>query len=355
MNWAHKNFQCNGHSFNSKKEFINYSYEISSKLHSFLKDWFSTEDHLIVKTSGSTGIPKPIRLKKKYMQNSAKATGDYFNLQEKTTALCCLPIDFIAGKMMIVRALTLGWHIDIIDPEVAPLKNIDRVYDFCAMVPLQVHNSLKKMNFVKKMIVGGGAISTELEAQLQNVSTQVYATYGMTETITHIAVRTLNRFQTVISKELTIEKSYYKTLPSVTISIDDRNCLVIDAPKVSDEKIITNDVIEILSEDEFQWKGRYDNVINSGGLKLHPEEIEEKLSAIFSSRFFVIGVPYEELGEKLVLVIEGKEDSSIATKVKSLATLNKYEVPKQIIFIDQFLETDTGKIRRQASLEKSLE
>ena len=247
---------------------------------------------------------------------------------------------------MIVRALTLGWHIDIIESNSTPLKEIEKQYDFSAMVPLQLNNSLKKLHLINTLIVGGGVVSTELEAKIQDLSTKVYATYGMTETITHIAVKPLN----VISSG--VERSHYQILPNISISQDDRNCLVINAPKVSDETIVTNDVVEIISKNEFEWKGRYDNVINSGGIKLHPEIIEKKLSSVIEPRFFVAGLPDEKLGEKLVLVIKGKENSVISSETRNLKTLNKFETPKEIFFVKEFVETQTGKIQRKETLRK---
>ena len=341
MNSVHKDFQLNGNSFSNQEELLEFSKTISKEAFSFLVDWFSNEHSIQVKTSGSTGTPKGILLKKEYMKNSALATGVFFELYEKTTALCCLPINFIAGKMMLVRAMTLGWHIDVTEPSSNPLENTEKKYDFSAMVPLQLSNSLDKIYLVDALIVGGGVVSPELEKSIQSISTKVYATYGMTETITHISVKPLN------INSNGVERPYYKLLPNISISIDDRYCLVIDAPKVSDEKVITNDVVEIVSNEEFIWKGRYDNVINSGGVKMYPEEIERKLSAYINSRFFVAGIPDEKLGEKLILIIEGEK-----RKMRSLKNiLNKFEVPKEICFVPQFIEADTGKIQRKRTLK----
>lgn len=360
MNWVHKDFQLNGHSFSSAEELMLFSEDISESLSRFLKDWFSKDDFLIVKTSGSTGTPKNIQLKKEYMRNSARATGEYFDIQEKTTALCCLPIEYIAGKMMMVRAMVLGWHMDIVEPSSNPIENIDKAYDFSAMVPLQLRNSLDKIDSIEQLIVGGGVVSVELQEMIRDLSTKIYATYGMTETITHIAVKPLNRS---CQSEL-VSESHYQTLPNVSISTDNRNCLVIKAPKVSDKTITTNDVVELISDTEFIWKGRHDNVINSGGIKLHPEEIERKLSPYIKQRFFVAGLPDEKLGEKLVLVIESNKTDSksnghtepVEVQIQNHLgdVLNKFETPKHIFFTDAFIETPTQKIQRSKTLEKVL-
>ena len=327
---------------------LSYAENLQQNTYSFLEQWFDTNDYVEVQTSGSTGMPKAIRLQKEQMKNSAKATGAFFELVEGTKALLCLSTDYIAGKMMLVRALTLGWHLDIVEPVSNPLEDIDAVYDFCAMVPMQLANSLNNLTKVKILIVGGGAVSTTLQEKVKNIATFVYATYGMTETITHIALKKLNNYDVVEN---------YKVLPHVKISVDNRGCLVIDAPKVSDEKIITNDLVKIISETEFEWLGRYDHVINSGGVKLIPEQIEQKLSEIINDRFFVAGISDDVLGEKLVLVIEQNvtssavEKSAILNVVRNLKTLTKYEVPKEIYFLPKFIETETKKIQRRKTLD----
>jgi O-succinylbenzoic acid--CoA ligase len=347
MSWAHKEFQLNNRSFSNAAELVAYAEHISPALHTFLTDWFSTEDVIIVQTSGSTGTPKPIPLKKEYMKNSALATGDFFQVKEKTKALCCLPIEFIAGKMMVVRGLILGWHLDVVEPSSNPLENGHQPYDFAAMVPLQLSNSLDKVELIDQLIVGGGVVSHQLEKAIQGLSTKIYATYGMTETITHIAVKPLN-----LSSQGSMTKRFYQTLPNVSITQDKRNCLVINAPKISDEPVITNDVVEILSPIEFQWKGRFDNVINSGGVKLHPEDIEQKLLPYISNRFFIAGLPDEQLGEKLVLVVEGEKNAVISNNVRNLKNkFSKFEIPKDILFVPKFKETATGKIQRIKTLK----
>lgn len=335
----HENFKLNNHSFSNVDELLAFTIGFSDEIHQFLIEWFSEEDFVVVNTSGSTGIPKPIQLNKELMKNSAIATGKFFNLKENTTALLCLPIHYIAGKMMLIRALTLGWHLDIIESNSQPLKDAEKEYDFSAMVPLQLENSLNKIHQIKKLIVGGGVVSNQLQEKLQVISSEVFATYGMTETITHVAVKRLNNVK--------VQPNYYQTLPNVTIYKDKRNCLVIDAEKVSEKIIFTNDVVDLISDTKFQWLGRFDNVINSGGIKLHPEKIEEKLSKIIENRFFVAGIPDEKLGEKLILIIEGKEQKISFED----ANLSKYETPKQIYFIDKFVETETKKIQRTKTLD----
>ena len=345
-NQLHIDFKLNGKSFSSSDELISYSKELSNSTHQFFVNWFDNHEFVEVQTSGSTGKPKPIQLKKEFMINSAMATGAYFDLKENTTALLCLSTNFIAGKMMLVRALVLGWNLDVVDSVSNPLQNTEKKYDFSAMVPMQLQNSLSQINRIHTLIVGGGVVSEELISNIQNVITKIYATFGMTETITHIAVKQLNGFKNCTPSEF--EKCCFTTLPNVSISKDSRNCLVITAPKVTDVKIVTNDVVEIISKNKFKWLGRFDHVINSGGIKLHPEEIEKKLAKIISQRFFVAGIKDASLGEKLILVIEGKKSTIILSKAKNLT---RYETPKAVYFVDKFLETATKKIQRKKTLD----
>lgn len=246
----------------------------------------------------------------------------------------------------------MGWHLDIVEPTSHPIKNIEKQYDFSAMVPMQLYNSLADIHKIKKLIVGGGTISEDMMSKIQHIKTEVFATYGMTETITHIAVKKLNNFKSVIASET--KQSNYTILPNIRISLDNRGCLIIDTPKISEEKVITNDLAELISSKEFKWLGRFDTIINSGGIKLIPEQIEEKLSAIIKNRFFVAGKRDNILGEKLILVIEGNEDNNMLKQVKNLQTLSKYEILKEIYFLDKFIETETGKVNRTETLNRIL-
>lgn len=352
----HKSFKLQGASFKDVESLLTFSESISIDIFSFLKEWFNKESYVKVKTSGSTGTPKVIKLQKKHMINSAKATGDFFNLNENTTALLCMPSNFIAGKMMFVRALTLGWRLTFVQPSSNPLQFIEEEYDFCAMVPLQVNNSLKDLHKIKKLIVGGGVVSNELLNKLQSIKTEIFATYGMTETITHIAIKKLNKLslKNIIDDiPISVENSLYKILPNIKITTDSRGCLVINAPKISNEIIITNDLVELVTKTEFKWLGRYDSIINSGGIKLIPEQIEEKLRAIISEPFFLAGIPDTVLGEKLVLVIKyqsikvEKFKSLLFQKINELQTLLEYETPKEIYCVEHFIKHPQEKLIEQ--------
>lgn len=297
----------------------------------FLKDWFNQDSFIVVKTSGTTGKSKDIKIEKAAMINSAVATGSFFNLSENTIALCCLSTKYIAGKMMLVRAMVLGWELDVIEPSSNPLREVSKIYDFVAMVPLQVENSLNKLNKVKTLLIGGAPLNQQLASKLIALNCNTYESYSMTETVTHVALKKVG-------------SNAFKILQNVKIDVDDRGCLVVFAPQLNPEKLVTNDVVDLISNGEFIWKGRIDNVVNSGGIKLFPEQIEEKLITKIENRFFVAGLPDKVFGEKLVLFIEGDKyeiDDSIFDE------LDKYEKPKEIFFIDKFQETETGKIKRK--------
>lgn len=315
--------------------FIKEGEDFEKPVGDFLLDWFDGKDFIEMETSGTTGAPKTISVKKQAMVDSALATGDFFELEPGNKALQCLPVKFVAGKMMLVRAMILGLDLEFVAPSSHPLNKNEIDFDFVAMVPLQAQNSIAELKKVKKMIVGGAAVNKTLEKQLLKLPTEVYETYGMTETITHIAARKLG------------EKAF-TVLPYVTISYDDRNCLVIHAPRISDDVIITNDIVELVNENQFIFLGRMDNVINSGGIKLIPEQIEEKLAAKIQQRFFIASKPDNELGEKVVLVIEGEKyelDDSI------YESLDKYEKPKEVVFVSKFKDTVTGKILRKETMK----
>ncbi|MGI9551222.1 MAG: AMP-binding protein [Aurantibacter sp.] len=354
----HKDFKFNGLSYSREAlTDLGYSFVKEGEGHErsigeFLLAWHDKNEAVEVETSGSTGTPKSVLLKKEHMKNSALATGEYFNLIPGSSSLLCLSADYIAGKMMLVRAMVLGLELDYVEPSSNPLTSGSRQYDFCAMVPLQLENSLRNIDQIKTLIVGGAPITNAIREKTRHVSCQIFETYGMTETVTHVAVKEINYGHTVRSN---VVANSFKAMPEVAFSKDERNCLVIDAPNIAGGLVITNDVVNIISETEFTWLGRYDNVINSGGIKLFPERIELKLAPIISNRFFVAGLPDEKLGQKLVLIVEGEVDvTELATGIKEHDDLEKFERPKSIFCVPSFLETKNGKLNRQEILNQFL-
>jgi len=340
-NKVHNYFKLNGYHLKAKDLCrIAYSYikegdAYEQSIGEFFLDWFDKKDYIEMTTSGTTGLPKLVRLQKQAMIQSALATGDFFDLKPGDKALLCLPTQFIAGKMMLVRSLILGLELDVVSPSLHPLELNTATYDFVAMVPLQVQNSIEGLSKVRKLIIGGAKLDAALEEKLLPLKTEIYETYGMTETITHIAAKRLG-------------DSVFSILPNVKISQDDRQCLVIKVASISDEPIVTNDLVELLNEQQFKFLGRIDNVINSGGVKLIPEQIEAKLIGKITNRFFVTGLPDTTLGEKLVLVIEGEKQEFAPD---FFDVLGKYEKPKEIVFVSKFKENENGKLLRKPSLQ----
>tara|TARA_B100000809_G_scaffold137813_1_gene135305 strand:+ start:1229 stop:3163 length:1935 start_codon:yes stop_codon:yes gene_type:complete len=310
--------------------------KIWDDVNQFIADWFSSSDEMVLQTSGSTGTPKSISVKKEWMRNSAELTRKTFGLKKGDSALLCMPMKYVAGKMMVVRSLKLGLELKVIEPSSNPMKGITEKIDFGAMVPLQLENTLNDLDKIKTLIVGGGQVNPKLVEKLQNVSTQVYETYGMTETLTHVAIKPLNGPS---------KSDVFRALDDIHFELDARECLVIHATALNPEPIVTNDLVDLIDENSFRWLGRYDNVINSGGIKIIPEVVEAKLSSIVPNRrFFIAGKSDKSLGEKVVLVVEGK---SMDISCKSL---DKFEQPKEIHFIPEFVETKSGKIHRQTTL-----
>ena len=341
----HLKFKLNGNSFDHQdlKE-VAYSLvkegeDYEKKIGDFLLDWLDDKTYVEAHTSGSTGKPKTIELSKQAMVNSSIATGNYLGLAPGDTALHCLPAQYIAGKMMLVRAMILGLEVDLVAPTSQPIFDYEKHYRFCAMLPMQLKSTMTYLHNVDIMIVGGSSVSKYLIELTQNLKTMVYATYGMTETATHIALKPLNHKK---------RKPHFEVLPGVTISQDDRDCLVIEAPDVVHHKVVTNDIVKLHSKTEFDWLGRIDNVINSGGLKLFPEQIEEQLKGKIKSQFFIASEPNETLGEQVILVLEA-EDNTVEPDIFN--NLGKFEVPKKIYAVPQFLMTETGKIQREKTLK----
>lgn len=338
---VHNHFKFNGVHLDREQlcmvaySFIKEGADFQKALGDFLIDWFDDKTYIEMNTSGTTGAPKLIRVEKEAMVSSALSTGDFFDLNPGNKVLHCLPVDYVAGKMMFVRSFILGLDMDFVEPNSHPLEYNDVKYDFAAMVPLQAKNSLSKLTNIKKIIIGGVKIHKSLEQELVKLPNEIYETYGMTETITHIAAKRVG-------------ERAFTVLPNVTVSSNENNCLVVHAKKINPEPIVTNDIVEIVSDKQFVWLGRFDNVINSGGIKLIPEKIEEKLSTHIPRRYFVYGQADDVLGEKVVLYVEGEP---IAIDEEVFSVLDKYEKPKNIVFIPKFTVTATGKIVRKESID----
>ncbi|NVK63706.1 MAG: AMP-binding protein [Flavobacteriales bacterium] len=321
--------------------FVTEHPETRRKVNEFVEEWNSPSQEICVHTSGSTGKPKEIRIQKEHMIASALATGKFLGLSAGDTALLCLSMDTIGGRMMIVRSIVLDLELIVSDVSSTPLQSVNQPIDFAAMVPMQVQKSLEEtpaaMQKINKLIIGGGPVSESLLDQLQSIPTKAYHTFGMTETISHIAMRSLNH---------PLQEEFH-CLPGIKIE-EHQGSLVINAPTIGVDSLETNDAIEMVSETSFRWLGRTDFVINSGGVKLHPEQIESQLSKLLPLPFFVYGEVDDTFGERLILAVESAKPLNL-TKASFEAVLSKYSIPKEIRYIKEFSYTSSGKINRLKS------
>jgi O-succinylbenzoic acid--CoA ligase len=323
----------------------------------FYKAWHSGQDEFELFTSGSTGTPKKITLTRAQLKASAHKTITAVGLQQNYTALVALDVQYIAGRMMLVRSMEANMNIVLTEPSSNPFATISDniVIDFTALVPYQVHAILQsdqreRFNQLHAILIGGAALDYKAKHALQAYRSTVFETYGMTETLSHIALRNIN------GNDAT---EYFKVLPGITIATDARGCLCITADYLGDT-VITNDIVDILTPNTFNWLGRADFVINSGGVKVFPESIERKLEVVLDEmkierRYFVAGLPDERLGNAVTLVIEGlplPEEALHGLQQALRNKLDKYEVPRAIRFAKQFATTDSGKINRLATSQQ---
>lgn len=343
-------------------------------LEEFLTDWRNDNPRLLVHTSGSTGAPQPLWVEKRRMEASARITCRFLGLKEGDTALLCLPLDYIAGKMMAVRAEVAGLRLISVEPSGHPLSshNVQNI-DFAAMVPLQVYNSLQvpeereRLKAIRHLIIGGGAVDDDLAIELSHFPNAVYSTYGMTETLSHIALRRLSGEET---------SEWYTPFDGVSLSANDEGCLVIDAPEVCAERLVTHDIVRFHSDGcRFRILGRSDNVICSGGIKIQAEEVERLLRPYITQPFYITRTLDPRLGEAVTLVIEkgsvtpdpspkgaGRRCSRDKMQVnrefsweRLISSFSKrgeasYLLPRRIVWVDHLPMTETGKPRRSAPL-----
>lgn len=316
----------------------------------FVVSWSDRKEWIETRTSGSTGRPKNIKIRKEHIIASAIRTLDFLGLKSGDSALLCIPDQFIGGKMMIARSIIGELDLYIADNSSTPELPTDKSIDFAALIPMQAYHiahdkDLKKSwQGVKKIIIGGGHLDPALEEELSTWKGEVYESFGMTETISHIALRKIGSG----------EKEPFVTFSDIVISQDERGCLIIESELLPTNPLVTNDIVELIDEKSFRWMGRADNLINSGGVKIIPEVIEKLAKPHVNANFIFAGVPDEELGQKVVLLLESQpmSDDDQADLLKELRKeLHKYEMPKEIHYIDAFVETDNGKVNRKKTLK----
>lgn len=322
----------------------------------FCKEWLSGQGLFTLQTSGSTGIPKKITVTRDQLKASANLTATVLGFQKNDTSLVCLDTRYIAGIMMIVRSLEVGMNMIIVEPSSNPLEKIEEgtPIDFTAFVPLQLETILRspdsnKLNQIKIALIGGAALNSKTVKKIQRLKCNFFATYGMTETLSHIALQKING---------TNAQDYFEVLPGITLSKDQRDCLIIYAPHLSNEPIVTNDLVEFITSSQFRWLGRADNIINTGGVKVIPEKIEASISTLFEdlnidNRFFVAALPDDFLGESVNLVVEGlpfktEKEDMIREKINN--SLKRFERPKSIHYVLHFINTDTAKVNKNKTI-----
>lgn len=317
---------------------------IEKDLFSFLQDWYSSSDSIGIRSSGSTARSRIIRLSKKAMVSSAEATCQFFGIGSNEVLHLCVPVQYIAGKMMLVRALVSGASLIFEEPSAAPLLEYRKQISFSAMTPMQVtgvlNNHPERFQNLAQLIIGGAPVLQALKVRLQLINTSCYATFGMTETATHVA---LNRLNGPRSSDI------YEAVGDVSFNADDRGCLIIESKNREINNLFTNDIVDLKDRSSFRWLGRADYVINTGGLKVYPEVIEEKLSREISGNYFIASLPDNKLGEKVILLVEGEKRDIC------FDCLDKYEQPKQVYFIKKFVYTASGKIQRLKTLNELID
>ena len=348
-------------------------------LENFYSEWNNDSDRVLVHTSGSTGKPKPMMVEKKRMLNSARITCDFLGLKPGDSALLCMSLDYIAGKMVVVRSIERHLHLISVSPSGHPLKDINLKdangkdvngeITFAAMVPMQVYNTLQvpeereRLTHIRHLIIGGGAIDASLEKELRSLpgNIAIWSTYGMTETLSHIALRRINGAEA---------SEWYQPFDSVKISQTDEGCLVIDAPLVCAETLVTNDIVEIepyiynkVEKLRFRIKGRKDNVICSGGIKIQIEEVEALLKPHLEKPFMIAKKKDEKFGEIAVLLTEDEDIKKVEATIRRLLSgksddsnksseskSHKYWIPREYIHVEHLPLTETGKPKRSILL-----
>ena len=328
----------------SKIEFLTSDSIYINQVNQFLYDWFDEKDYIISKTSGSTGKPKELKLKKEYLRASARMTGDYFQFKETDNLLLSLQIFGIGGKMIIIRAIEFNCNLIVVSPQYNPLKDLkNREIKIISLVPYQVNKIIEEdkdaFSNVQNVLIGGAPVGIKLINKLKFLNTAFFETFGMTETYSHIALKNLK------------ENAYFQLLNNIIINTQN-DCLQINAPHLGIQNLLTNDLINKIDESHFEWIGRKDFIINSGGVKLQPELIEKKLEEIITTSYFISKEKDDNFGEIVVLIIEGLTIEEQTIRKILLNKLLSYEMPKKIYFLKEFEYTNTHKINRLETLKR---
>ena len=314
-------------------------------LFSFIRAFIEGQDFYEIRTSGSTGEPKKIKVHRDDLILSAGITNDFLGLDSQSTAIHCLPSRFIAGKMMFVRAFVGDYNLIVTKPVSNSLESLDHKVDFIALTPFQVEQILKskestqKLRGIREVIIGGASVNDSIISRISEWTNNVYNTYGMTETLSHVAMAKLNSEH---------PKHFLSVSDKFQLETDERQCLLVSTPYRHAKKLVTNDVVQFNEDFSFKWIGRVDNIINTGSIKINPETIEAKLQGLIIDPFIVSSEEDRELGNKMILVIESRDDyyETDGFKNSLSSVLEKYEIPRKIVRIEKFNRLANDKIDR---------
>lgn len=311
---------------------------MGQSLDDFLKEWRSEDEYIIAHTSGSTGTPKKIMLLKADMRVSARATNAFFGIKSGDVIASPLSVDYIAGKMMVVRAEESGAKlIQLPVGNNVELPENDIVFSLVPIVPTQIASLISHSEYaarIRNLLIGGAAPSVEQCKKLVDAGYNTFISYGMTETCSHVALARADA-----------PERLFQAMPGVSFEVDNEGRLIISAPKYSFIRLHTNDVVDLISPQTFKYLGRADNIINSGGLKLIPEELERMYAPFIDKPFYVVGRTHPELGKAVCLVVEDGEAADLMQILRE--NLPHRVCPKIVECVSKLPRTSNGKIIRK--------
>ena len=318
-----------------------------TKIHNFLRDWFSDNTHIKLQTSGTVAEKTYFLRAKKYLQFSAEESLSILNIPNKAKTLLCLPANYIAAQLMLIRALIGNLHLHCIAPDAKPLEKCKDGFDFAAMVPYQLCNALKNIKNIRCLLIGGGFLSHSIKKKIQTSESNIYETFGMAETLTHIALRRITDKP----------EKFFSPLPSVQIKQNEKGCLMVKSPQRGLKNYLkTQDIVKIYKNGSFEWLGREDFVIETGSIKICPETLEKKIHSHlpFLDNFFISSQAHFQLGSELIMLIEGTSNKELLQKIKKKLAIHLkfYEIPKNFFFVESFSRSAQMKILRKKTLQK---
>ncbi|SMD38032.1 O-succinylbenzoic acid--CoA ligase [Reichenbachiella faecimaris] len=329
-------------------------YPNAAKIVDFINHWQQNARTFQFQTSGSTGTSKSIDVSRTQIVASVQATTEFLGLKKNQSALLCLDPSFVASLMMVARCLVNDMNLILQRPSSTPLKEFDYPIDFASFVPVQIYKMIEDGTIghlakIQNILIGGAPLSSMAFETLAKIDTNIYATYGMTETVSHVALMPVKG---------EYKNAQYEVLPGITLNQDAEECLGILGTVTNHEWLQTNDIVKLTDSNKFQWLGRRDHVINSGGIKIHPEQLEKFIEGYIFTDFIISWKPNDQLGSECMIIAESCQvEKKVLDQIQSIVTQNfsKYHAPKSALFIDEFIRTDSGKVKREATRRKALD